>query len=132
MKEQLNNAIAKYVTPMAEKFAFKQVNEEAYGMGALVDYVADNLFIRIVNDKGIISFEIAPKHQKDQLRDLALYKEFLIPPKQGVWNMSLAEQTEFLTDNWNWLNQHLAQSTAPETLKKIDECATKRRKTIFG
>ncbi len=122
----------KYIEPLAKKYGFNLVKEEAYGMGALKDYVAGNLYIRLVNDKGIISFEIAPGHLQNELRDVALYKELLAPPPQGVWNLSLAEQAEFLDCNWEWFNTNLSDQTAEQTLKNIDACATRQRKILLG
>jgi len=132
MKAQLEKAIDKYITPLAVEHRFSSINEEAYGMGALHDYEAQNLFIRIVNDKGIISIEIAPKKHPKKIWDIAIFNEFLEPPKNGVLNLSLQQQTAFLNNNWVWLNDALSETNYKETLKGIAQAGKRRSDILFG
>ena len=132
MKQKLADAIEKYFRVLIEGHGFRLVNEYASGMGALKGYESENLFIRIVNDKGIISLEIAPKSNPKKMYDIALYKELREPPLRGSWNLSLQEQAEYLEDNWTWFNKNLTSEEADNTLEKLEDCSKKRVGKIFG
>ncbi|MDH3315275.1 MAG: hypothetical protein OER43_05860 [Gammaproteobacteria bacterium] len=132
MKAQLDKAIDQYVAPLARQYGFVLVNEEAYGMGSLKDYEAGNLFIRILNDKGIVSLEIAPSSYRGKRYDLGLYKEYLDPPKLGVLNLSLQQQAEFLDSHWEWLNDALSPSKSMTTLIDIENAARQRSEKMIG
>lgn len=131
MKEQLEQAIDKYLKPLVEEHNFSSINEEAYAMGALHDYEVNNLFIRVVNDKGIISIEVAPKNFPKKIWDIAIFKEYLEPPKNGVLNLSLQQQTEFLSNTWQWLNDALSENNYKETLKEIAKAGKRRSDILF-
>ncbi|MDX1527424.1 MAG: hypothetical protein R3337_02280 [Gammaproteobacteria bacterium] len=132
MKARLDDAIDKYFAPLAGKYGFALVNEEAYGMGALKDYSAENVLVRIVNDRGIIGFEIAPLSNRNRRFDLALYKEYLDPPKLGVLNLSLQQQADFLDSHWEWLNDALSPANAATTLTEIEKAARRRSERLLG
>ncbi len=132
MKAQLEKAIDKYFAPLAQKYGFALKNEEAYGMGALKDYSAENVLVRVVNDRGIVSFEIAPLSDRDRRFDIAIYKEYLNPPKQGVLNLSLQQQADFLKSHWEWLNDKLSPAKAKATLAEIEEAARRRSERLLG
>ena len=132
MRKKLEDAIEKYFRVLIEAHGFRRVNEYASGMGALKDYESENLFIRIVNDKGIISLDIAPKSNPEKTYDLALYKELREPPAHGCWNLSLQEQAEYLENNWVWFNKSLTGEETDKTLEKLEACTRKRVKKIFG
>ena len=129
---KLEHAIEKYLRVFIERHGLKLVNEYKSGMGALKDYESDNLFIRIVNDKGIISLDIAPKSNPAKTYDIALYKELRDPPKRGCWNLSLKEQAEYLADHWAWFNKNLTGANASNTLEKLARCSRNRVRKIFG
>lgn len=132
MKVQLEQAIKKYIEPLVNKYKFISINEEAYGMGALHDYEAENIFLRVVNDKGIIDVSVAPKNHPNKLWDVTIFKEYLEPPKKGVLNLSLLEQTQFLDTNWAWLNDILSEKKYKETLKEIGKAGKRRSDILFG
>ena len=132
MRQKLEDAIEKYFHVLIEGHGFRLVNEYASVMGALKDYESKNLFIRIVNDKGIISLDIAPKSNPEKTYDIALYKELREPPVRGCWNLSLQEQAEYLEDNWVWFNNNLTGEETDKTLEKLEDCSRKRVKKIFG
>ena len=132
MKEKLEEAIKKYFRGLLKKHGLRLVKEFASGVGALKDFESENLFLRIVNDKGIVSLEIAPKSNPEKIYDIALYKELREPPAQGNWNLSLQEQADYLEDNWAWFNTHLSGAKIDQTLEKLEYCSRKRVKKIFG
>ena len=101
-------------------------------MGALKDYSAANLLVRVVNDRGIVSFEIAPLSDHNRRFDIALYKEYLDPPKLGVLNLSLQQQVDFLDSHWEWLNDALSAVNATATLTKIEKAARRRSERLLG
>lgn len=132
MEAQLDNAISKYVAPLINKYGFVPIHREAMGMGALQDYEAGNLFIRIVNDRGIISFEVGPKKHSEKAWDISIFKEYLSPPKKGVLNLSLAQQAEFLDSHWQWFTEVLSEPNFKETLKEISMAGKLRSQRMFG
>ncbi len=132
MKARLDQAIDKYFAPLARQYGFVLVNEEAYGMGALKDYSAENVLVRVVNDRGIVSFEIAPLSDPERRFDVAVYKEYLDPPKLGVLNLSLQQQADFLESHWDWLNDTLSPAKAKATLAEIEEAARRRSERLLG
>ncbi len=132
MKAQLEKAIETYFAPSIRKHGFALVNEEAYGMGALKDYSAENVLVRVVNDRGIVSFEIAPLIETERRFDIALYKEYLDPPKLGVLNLSLQQQVDFLESHWAWLNDALSPKKAKATLAEIEDAARRRSERLLG
>ncbi len=132
MKAQLDKAIETYFAPLARKYGFTLVNEEAYGLGALRDYSVENVLVRIVNDRGIIGFEIAPLSERNRRFDIALYKEYLDPPKLGVLNLSLRQQADFLDSHWEWLNDALSPANAAATLAEIEMAARRRSERLLG
>ena len=132
MRRKLEDAIKKYFRVLIEGHELRLVNEYESGMGALKDYQSENLFIRIVNDKGIISLDIAPKSNPNKTYDIALYKELREPPARGSWNLSLQEQAEYLEDNWAWFNENLTGKKIDNTLEKLEYRSRKRVKEMFG
>ncbi len=132
MKSKLEKAINKYLAPLARKLDLALVNEEAFGMGALKDFSADKVLVRVVNDRGIISFEIAPLSDREKRFDLAIYKEYLDPPKLGVLNLSLQQKVDFLESHWAWLNDALSPASAAATLKEIQKAARRRSERLLG
>ena len=132
MRQKLDAAIEKYFRVLLERHGFTLVNEYESGMGALKDYKGENLLIRIINDRGIISLDVAPKSNPQKMYDIALYKEFREPPARGSWNLSLQEQADYLEDNWAWFNKNLTGEEADRTLEKLEDCAKNRVKKIFG
>lgn len=131
MEKQLDEAISKYFDSLIANYNFSLIKQEAFGLGALKDYENENLYMRIVNDKGIISLEVGPKSNTEQARDIALYKELKEPPKQGCWNLSLQEQAEYLEDNWEWFLNALNEEHQKETLIKLNECGIQRARKIL-
>ena len=131
MRRKLEDAIEKYFRMLIEEHRFRLVNEYASGMGALKNFESENLFIRIVNDKGIISLDIAPKSNPEKTYDIALYKELREPPASGSWNLSLQEQAEYLEDNWAWFNNNLTGEKTDNILKNLEYCSRKRVKKMF-
>ena len=101
-------------------------------MGALKDYSAENVLVRVVNDRGIISFEIAPLSDRGRRFDIALYKEYSDPPKLGVLNLSLKQQADFLDCHWEWLNDALSPANFGATLAEIEIAARRRSERLLG
>lgn len=132
MEAKLDSAIEEYVTPLSKKYGFTPINRQVTGMGALQDYAAGNLFIRLVNDRGIISFEIAPLDHPEQTWDVTIFEEYLNPPKRGVLNLSLQQQADFLDSHWEWLSEALSESKYEKTLNEISAAGKRRRERIFG
>jgi hypothetical protein len=132
MRQKLEDAIEKYFRGLIEGHGFRLVDEYASKMGVLKGYESENLFIRIINDKGIISLDIAPKSNPQKMYDIALYKELREPPVRGSWNLSLQEQADYLEDNWVWFNKNLTGEEIDNTLEKLEDCAKNRVKKIFG
>ena len=126
MKEQLENAIRKYFEDLIERRRFRLKREDAYSMGALKEYECEEFIMQIVNDKGIVTLEVAPKSLPDKTRGIAQYKELLVPPLKGHWNLSLEEQASFLETNWDWFVKSLSVDHANNTLELVDESARKR------
>ena len=132
MESQLDRAIEKYVLPLGEKYGFSPVKRQCTGMGALQDYIAGNLYIRIVNDRGIIDFEVAPLNHPDRLCDLTLIREYLNPPARGVLNLSLQQQAEFMDSHWDWLTEVLSEPGCADTWKALREAGRRRSRRMFG
>lgn len=132
MKAQLEEIIDKYFAPLVQKYDFALENEKAYGMGALKDYSAENVLVRVVNDRGIVSFEIAPLSDRDRRFEIAMFKEYLNPPKLGVLNLSLQQQADFLDSNWDWFNGALALDSTAAMLAEIEKTARRRSERLLG
>lgn len=132
MKAQLEEAIERYFASLVRKYGSVLVNEEAYAMGAVKDYSADHVLVRVVNDRGIVSLEIAPLSDRGMRFDIALYKEYLDPPRTGVLNLSLQHQADFLDSHWEWMNDALSPFNARTILAEIEGAARRRRERLPG
>ncbi len=132
MEARLDSVIARYVAPLAERYGFVPVRREVFAMGALQHYVAGELHIRIVNDRGIVAFEVGPRGHPELTREVALIKEHLEPPRKGVLNLSLAEQAAFLDENWLWLNEAFSQARYRATLEALARHGRRAREGVSG
>ena len=130
LKKQLERAIEHYFQVLIDKYQLKCLNERAAGMGALKDYESQDLLIRIVNDKGIVSLEVGSTHRQDKKWDISLVKDYLDPPHAGSWNLSLQEQVKFLEENWEWFLQRFSESKIEKTMQALDQFASRRTKHL--
>ena len=88
--EQLDKVIATHVLPLAQRHQWKEMNSQASSMGALRDYVAGNLYIRVVNDRGLVDIEIGSVHKRKDLRCASFFKDLLAPPRKGAGTSQLS------------------------------------------
>ena len=109
MKAELEAAAEKNFQSLLRQHECKLVREEAYDLGALKDYEGDDFIVRVINDKGIVSIEVAGKASPQGFQGIASYKTLREPPAQGSWNLSHREQVEYLETNWQWFSDHLGK-----------------------
>ncbi|MCB2386852.1 hypothetical protein [Thalassolituus alkanivorans] len=121
MLDKLNEVISKYVNPLISKSKWALEKERASGLGALKEYSCENVYIRIVNDRGIFDMEIGSKYNQEQLRCVSFFKDWQSPPKRGKSNLSIEQQCHFLNENWESLNALLSQKEAHKTIGAVDE-----------
>jgi len=112
MIDKLNQVIADSIQSPADRLQWKVIDSDASSTSASRDYVAGNVFIRVVNDRGRLAMELGPAHNKGRLRSVYLFKDLLEPPSQGRWNLSIQQQCDFIETHWEWLQQNLNRQYA--------------------
>jgi hypothetical protein len=118
--EKLDQVIANSIQPLANRFHWKVIDSEVSDRIASRDYIAGNLFIRVLNHLGLLAMELGSAHNKGQLRSVSLFKDLLEPPWQGHWNLSIQQQCEFVEKHWEWLQNNLDRKHASQTIQRID------------
>ncbi|WP_432461016.1 hypothetical protein [Agarivorans sp. QJM3NY_25] len=121
MLDKLNCVISEFVEPLILKYQWTLDNEIASGMGAIKEYVGKEIYIRVVNDRGLLDIEIGSKHDKERLRCVSFFKDWKTPPWRGQSNLSVGQQCAFLNENWSQLNELLNEKNANQTIKAVDE-----------
>jgi hypothetical protein len=121
MLQQLNAAIARYVHEVAERRGWQEFESKQYSnFGASRDYHAGNLHLRVMNDRGLVDLEVGAVSQPRSLRSASFYRDLLDPPALGVWNLGIGDQTKFVDDKWDVLQEMLAPDSWQATLDQID------------
>ncbi len=77
MKESLEDCIETYFQPLIEQFQMQITRSFHSGMGALCDAVSGALTVRMVNDRGLVSFEISPADGERQFWDVELIADWV-------------------------------------------------------
>ena len=126
MMQQLDQIITGQILLLAKRRLWKETRKNESSIVAFRDYIADNLYIRISNDRGCFDMEIGSLGGND-LRCVSFYKDLLTPSAQGHWHLSIEQQCEFLEQHWAWLNENLHNENATRTVQKLDENARSRK-----
>ena len=128
IKEQLETIVTK-LDPVINRFNCKKVDESFTSISASMDYVADNLYLRLSVDRRLSEIKIGSVYYVDHLRCLSFFKEMLDPPAHGQWNLSIEQQCMFLVDQWDYLNNVLDKDNVMATIHTMDEY---KRKALQG
>ena len=126
MSEEFKNLISEKVKSEIDKHNLELVNSDFSGMGELREYSSENLYIRVVNDRGIFDIEVGSVFNNDNLRCVSFFKDWLSPPMKGRWNLSIEQQLEYLSENWDWFNRILAESNHQSSIENLDKYLNER------
>jgi hypothetical protein len=126
MLEKLYAFIEQHVQAVADRRHWQKFRSEEFGgQGGICDYLAGNLLLRIVNERGLIDLEIGAAAIPSSLRSASFYRDLLDPPAEGRWNMGVGDETKFVDKYWDDLQRMLAPDEWQVTIEKVD--ATCRR-----
>ena len=121
MSEEFEKIISNKVKPIIDQFNLKLVNSDSSAMGELRDYSSDNLYIRIVSDRGLFDIEVGSIFNRDKLRCVSFFKDWASPPLKGRWNLSIDQQLSYLSENWKWFNQLLGKEEHQSNIGELDK-----------
>jgi hypothetical protein len=127
MIEQLDKVITTYVLPLVQRHQWKMVASHSSSRGAVRDYAAGNLYIRISLDRGLFDIEVGPVHSNNDLRNVSFFKDLIEPPMNGRWNLSIEQQCDFIEKHWHWLNESLSNDKAAQTIRALDDNANSKK-----
>ena len=116
--KHLQDVITAHIEPLALRRNWKEVRSKVSGIASLQDYVAGNLYFRISSNRGLVEIEIGSC--ADNLRAVSFYKDLLLPPPLGHWNLSVEQACCFIEEEWDWLMKHLSRDQASITVQRVD------------
>ena len=127
--EYLNDCFEKYFQPLIGQFGMKVTRHFSAGMGALCDAAAGTMVVRLINDRGIVSFEISPAGNEEQFWDVELICEMhgaATRKLSGNQRLSLQEQAGFIRNHWDELQQQFSARQINDTRKALSKLSTHR------
>lgn len=64
--DKLKKVITESVRPLADRYDWKPTDSEATSRSNCQDYVAGNVFVRVLNDRGLLDMELGPAHNVNE------------------------------------------------------------------
>ena len=116
--QYLEQAVVKTVEPVAQRLHWSRVRDEDSSRGALRDYTAGNVCVRISCDRGLLEVQVGPS--TDNLRAVSFYKDLIAPPEAGHWNPSVEQACDLIESQWSWFLEHFTEERMAETLRQLD------------
>jgi hypothetical protein len=122
--KHLDEVISAHILPIALRRHLIKIRDDESTRGALCDYTADNVYIRIRSDRGMIEIEVGSS--AGNLRAVSFYKDLLSPAPLGRWNLSAQDACEFIDSNWDWFTEHFSEKKAQDTIERVDAHARRK------
>ena len=133
IEEYLDHCFGQFVQPVATELGLKLVKRQAEGLGGLYELSGGNLLVRLVNDRGLVSLEIAPASQPTDYWDLEIVSGlFNPPPSRGVQRLNLEEQATLLRERWAELNSRFGTLHFILTRRTLSALGEQRARALFG
>ena len=132
---QLDDCFEKYFKPLIGQFGMKITHRFCADMGALCDAAAGSLVVRMVNDKGIVSFEIAPAGGEQQFWNVELICEMhgaSTRKLKGHRRLSLHEQAGFIRNHWDALQRQFSARQIGDTVKALKKLSARRADQLLN
>ena len=135
-KDYLHDCIETYFRPLIEQFQMKIAREFYSDMGALCDAISGALTIRMVNDRGIVNFEISATSGEAQFWDVELISELVDRAStrklRGNKRLSLKEQARFIHQHWDDLQKRFSSTQINETDKALSKLGVRRANLLLN
>ena len=116
----LDEVIKSQIGPLINRLGLVKAGAGTSGPFSFRDYVSGNLTMRILNERGLLGIEVGPTNQQGDFRAVGIFKDALMPPPSGRWNLSIEQQCEFIEANWDWFVEHLRADKASKTIAEVD------------
>lgn len=129
--KEVDNIYNKYFKKPFEEYNLKEYEHlDGNGMGGLRKYSNHLLKAQLLNDRGIITFELSPIFGDETFIEFEfIMRYFLMPTEDKFSSFQLAklknkryafsEQVEFLTDHWDKIVDSLSKDKYKTTISKI-------------
>lgn len=135
IEDYLDECFDWYFRDLVRERKMPEPRKQVSGMGGLYETSIQNLIVRLVNDRGIVGFELASVHRPTDFRDLELVSELFRKSEDtgpGVARLSLQEQANLLRERWDELNEMLDVESYERTNDRLAELGRRRAKLMFG
>ena len=121
------------LAPLLDVLELRVVSRKVEGLGGLYELRGDQLMVRLMNDRGVASLEIAPLFGPADYWDLELISGlFEPPPSRGVRLLNLEQQAELLRNRWVELTARFSPASYSSTRKELRTLARDRAEALFG
>jgi len=129
----LDHCFENFVAPLLDVLDLRIVSRKVEGLGGLYELRGDQLMVRLVNDRGLASLEIAPLSDPTDYWDVELVSGLFEPPlSRGVRRLNLQKQAELLRRRWSELTLHFSPASYSSTRKELQSLGRERAEALFG
>ncbi len=138
-KTDLDQAFQKHLAQVSERLNFEIYETYNQGMGALIKLKNKDLKIQLLNDRGIINFEIGSIYGKELFFDSELIASMIrldqtdqenlsrLRRKQIINNrLGLDQQVELLKTDYLTLKEIFSEPNYKRTIKKLNKIGAER------
>jgi len=121
---------------LVEGRELKNLRKEVQGMGALYEAEGNNIGLRLINDRGCVTYDIYSLRKKSCYWDGEILSEILNPReekerKRSVRRLSLEQQTELFLKKWDEIETLMDKENVSETDKTLSRLGTERSRILF-
>jgi hypothetical protein len=145
MREYLETCITSYYSKLLSDYSFDLVEMLSEGIGALNSYRNNSFNLRIVNDRGVITGEIASLNEPNCYYDISQFYALIKlndKPDTGLssWDkkmiltktLSCEEESSFVDSYYSEITQLLNSSNYSQTKNKLIEIANDYNWIVAG
>jgi hypothetical protein len=129
----LDHCFETFVQPLFAELQLSLLTKRIDDLGGFYEISGGQLILRLVNDRGLVSLEVAPSSHPQDYWDVELLAGlFETAPRKGVLRLNLEEQTSLLRTRWTTLNELLSGSRYLFTRKTLEALGHQRVAAMFG
>ena len=129
----LDHCFEKFVQPLLDELHLRVVTRRIDSLGGLYEVLGQHLIVRLINDRGLASLEVAPSSHPKECWDVELIAGlFQAAPGRGVRRLNLEEQASLLRTRWEALNDCFTGARYQFTRKRLEELGHQRAAALFG
>jgi len=128
----LDHCFERFVRPLLDNLNLRVLARTVEGLGGLYELRGEQMMVRLVNDRGLASVEIASLSDPQDYWDLELVAAlFEPPPSRGVQRLNLEEQFQLLRTRWDELNSRFGPVSYAFHPKRAAEIGSATRRSAL-